>query len=358
MVDSLNPGGAERMAINLANSLLGEVEASYLCCTRYEGMLKEELNEKVGYCFLNKKHSLDFRALNKLRSFIKKEQIDLVHAHGTSWFWGVLLKISGLKIKLVWHDHYGNRLKNKSKNFALIHSSAYFDGVLVLTDELQKWALRKLKCQNIIKLPNFIVDKNRVSFKSKDKHSQKFLIVNVANLRKPKNHLNLLKAFRDFSKKKPNVYLQLIGKDYNDKYSAELKRFIKNNSLSNRVEIISGITRVMPYLNNADLAVLSSDWEALPLSVLEYGLSGLPVVATNVGECSQILKNRGLLVTPGKVGELEKAISEYYTNPQKRKDDALALQSHIKNNYTRAAVLPELIEFYFNVRGEKEYGHK
>ncbi|MGW1455089.1 glycosyltransferase family 4 protein [Salegentibacter agarivorans] len=354
LIDTLNPGGAERMAVNLANSLKTEMDASFLCCTREEGMLKEELEDGVGYLFLNKKNSFDLKAFWKLREFIKSERIDLVHAHGTSWFWGVLLKVSGLKIKLVWHDHYGNRLKRGRKNNILINSSKYFDGVLVLSDEQERWAKKTLKRQNITRIPNFIVNQNKVFFKDKKNHNKNFIIVCVANLRKPKNHLNLLKAFRNFSKKETKVCLQLIGNDYNDNYSAELKRFIKNNSLEDKVKIVSGTTKVMAYLNNADLAVLSSDWEALPLSVLEYGLAGLPVITTDVGECSLILKNRGILVSRGEVGELERAMLEYYYNPLKREEDALALQFHIKNNYSLTAVLPKLINFYFSVGEEHD----
>ncbi|MDT0645301.1 glycosyltransferase [Zunongwangia sp. F260] len=358
LIDSLNPGGAERMAVNIANVLAEELEASYLCTTREEGMLKKELGDGVGFLFLNKKHSLDLCALKRLRTFIKEEKIEIIHAHGTSWFLGVLLKIIGTKVILVWHDHYGNRLKNKRMNLALIYSSVYFDGVLVLSEELKKWTLKNLKSQHVIKLPNFILNKNRLHLQNKRKHDKRFIIVNVANLRQPKNHLNLLKAFRNFSKKESNIFLRLIGNDYRDNYSSKLKMFIERNSLTEKVEIISGTTEVMPYLNNADLAVLSSDWEALPLSILEYGLSGLPVISTNVGECPEILKNRGILVTPGKVGALEKAIIEYYDNPLKRKEDAQALHLHIKNNYTRAAVLPKLIGFYDRLRGGKGNGQK
>ena len=55
LIDSLRPGGAEKMAMTYANALVGQVEGSYLCCSRMEGMLKESLLPEVGYLFLNKK---------------------------------------------------------------------------------------------------------------------------------------------------------------------------------------------------------------------------------------------------------------------------------------------------------------
>jgi hypothetical protein len=86
LIDSLEAGGAERVAVNYANGLLDIVDASYLCATRAEGLLKGELNKDVGYLFLNKKTTLDSKAIKLLYQFIKDEKIQIVHAHGSSFF--------------------------------------------------------------------------------------------------------------------------------------------------------------------------------------------------------------------------------------------------------------------------------
>ena len=47
VIDTLQPGGAEKMAVNIANLISKEVEKSFLCCTRKQrACLKEELNAK------------------------------------------------------------------------------------------------------------------------------------------------------------------------------------------------------------------------------------------------------------------------------------------------------------------------
>ena len=51
LIDSLQAGGAERMAVHIANSLNPLVEGSYLCVSRKEGPLKASLNKEVGYLF-------------------------------------------------------------------------------------------------------------------------------------------------------------------------------------------------------------------------------------------------------------------------------------------------------------------
>ena len=86
VIDSLEIGGAEKMAVNYANALLTKIEFSGLVATRAEGSLKNQLNEKVSYLFLNRKRIIDFAAVLRLRKYCKENNIDFIQAHGTSYF--------------------------------------------------------------------------------------------------------------------------------------------------------------------------------------------------------------------------------------------------------------------------------
>ena len=59
VIDSLQTGGAERMAVNFANGLADEVEFSGLIATRSEGALKKQLNSNVNYLFLDKRKAIE-----------------------------------------------------------------------------------------------------------------------------------------------------------------------------------------------------------------------------------------------------------------------------------------------------------
>ncbi len=335
------------MAVNLANSLLGEVEASYLCCTRKEGMLKDELEEEVGYLFVNKKHSLDLLAFWKLRTFIKKEQIELVHAHGTSWFWGVLLKLSGLKIKLVWHDHYGESEQLDQRDIKFLKPlSRYFDGIISVNDSLKAWAERELSSDKVIQLNNFIVPSKKVDSEVQLKGDPTdFKIVCVANLRPQKDHLNLLSAFEMLNIDK--ISLHLIGVDPGTMYSQALKEEITKSG--KKIFHYGSTPNVFGLLEQADLGVLSSRSEGLPLALLEYALVGLPVVCTEVGQCREVVEDTTLLVPPSNPEALAEAIKFYFYNPDRRKRDAYGLQEKIKMEYSKESLLPVLLQFYANL---------
>ena len=158
LIDSLEAGGAERMAVNYANALADEIEFSALVATRKEGVLRNQLDKKVDYLFLNKKRTVDFRAIFKLRKYILKHQIQIVQAHSSSFFLAVLVKLSLPRVKIIWHDHYGNSdfLENRSKALLQL-ATFFFSGIIAVNEKLKTWALEQLHYKNGIYLPNFAV---------------------------------------------------------------------------------------------------------------------------------------------------------------------------------------------------------
>ena len=149
IVDTLNVGGAERMAVNMANSLSNYNVDSHICATRSEGKLKGALNSNVHYLLLKKKSVLDFKAILRLRTYIKRHRINILHAHGTSFFIATLIKCLIWNVKVIWHDHYGNRVndKNKLKLIVLKLCSFNFSIVYCVNEELRDWAIKNIYCK-------------------------------------------------------------------------------------------------------------------------------------------------------------------------------------------------------------------
>lgn len=69
----------------------------------------------------------------------------------------------------------------------------------------------------------------------------------------------------------------------------------------------SDIERIMPAF---DMLCLSSTAEGFPNVIGEAMASGLPCVATDVGDCAELLGGTGLIVPPGDPGPMAKAIRE------------------------------------------------
>jgi glycosyltransferase involved in cell wall biosynthesis len=342
------------MAVTYANALVGQVEGSYLCCSRMEGMLKESLLPEVEYLFLNKKSSLDLKAIFKLRGFIKSRQISIVHAHSTSFFLAGCLKLTGLKFKLVWHDHYGESELLKERDHKVLRIfSRLFSGIISVNTQLKKWAEQHLECRNVVEIKNFIPKStseinSRIRLKGKE---DEFKIICVANLRPQKDHLNLIKAFECLSTDLPGS-LHLIGEDPGTQASNSILKSIEDSPLKENIHYYGVQAEILSLLHQADLGILSSRSEGLPVALLEYGMAGLPVVCTNVGKCAEVIGQNGRIVEVNDPTALADGILFYMENKEKMKLDAENFRVSVLENYSQKAVIKKIIKFYNNLAQE------
>ena len=115
-----------------------------------------------------------------------------------------------------------------------------------------------------------------------------------------------------------------------------------------KLNIISGVPNASRYLKNFDIFVLPSLKEGLPYVILEAGLAGLPVIASNVGGIPEIIENGkdGLLVPPADPKELIKAIKKLIEDKTLRENLAKNLHEKITKEFSLEKMLRETISLY------------
>jgi glycosyltransferase involved in cell wall biosynthesis len=291
IIDTLTIGGAEKMAVNYANSLAKRIEFSGIIATREEGVLKKQLTDKVGYLFLRKKRVLDFAAFWRLRKYCKVNKIDYVHAHGSSYFSAFFLKLIYPKIQLIWHNHHGlSESLSGKKLYVLKMASYFFKGNIAVNKNLENWAKNNLNCKNVIYLPNFTnvdirSDENTILHGNEGKR-----ILCLANLRFQKNHFLLLEIAEKLKVSHPDWSFHLVGNDLNDEYSKRIKTIIKDKDLNN-IFIYGTKNDTTNIIKQSEITILTSDIEGLPVAIIEYGLLSKATVATAVGEIPLLIKN-------------------------------------------------------------------
>ena len=349
IIDSLNAGGAETVAVNSFNALNNYNQCNaYLCVTREEGPLKELIENTSRYLFLNKKSTLDFKAIKILKDFIFNNGIDIIHAHSTSFFLAYLLRIRLTNLKIVWHNHSGANIYSRGKKLWILKSCAKsFSAIINVSDSLNEWSKNLLKFTNSFRLNNFATPNIQDHITSL-KGQSAIKIVCVAGFRKEKDHVTLLKAFKELLRHYPQSTLHLIGNDYDDDYSNSIKSFIKDETLIDKVFLYGSIKDVFNVLKQASVGVLSSKSEGLPISLLEYGLAELPVVVTNVGDCVKVVQHNisGLLVERENEIEFANAIKELLDNPEEAKKIGRRLKLNIEQNYSKEKYIEDLISIY------------
>ena len=306
IIDSLDIGGAEKMAVNYANALSHKIEFSGLVTTRREGELKSQLNSEVNYLFLNRKRTFDIRAIIIFRNYCKKNKINYLQPHSSSFFTAILVKFTLPKIKIIWHDHNGlSEFLSTRKSFALKLASFFFECIIVVNNQLKQWAQKELYCKKIFYLANFTTLKDDEISTTKLKGFEGKKILCLANLRIQKNHFLLLDVAKKIKESHPDWTFHLVGKDFNDEYSKQIKEQILSNNLEEQVFIYGSKKDSISIIKQAEIAILTSQSEGLPVAILEYGLSKRPIVSTEVGEIPLIIKNgvNGFIVPKFDVNE-------------------------------------------------------
>ncbi len=300
LIDSLDAGGAETMAVNFANGLADTVSFSGLIATRSEGPLRTTLSKEVEFKFLNKKSAFDLKAIRQLYLYCKRYRINAIHAHSTSIYMAILIKAINPSLKVIWHDHYGNsEFLGNRPTFMLQLALQFTDGAVAVNSKLEQWIKKSLKFSKTLNLPNFAVKKTEKPATTLHgiKESR---IVCLANLREQKNHQLLVRVASILKTTHPSWSFHFVGKDFNDSISDNLKSSIRALEVQDSIFLYGTRDDIGNILNQSDIAVLASKSEGLPVALLEYGLYSKPTLATNVGEI-------GLVIQDGKNGYLARS---------------------------------------------------
>jgi glycosyltransferase involved in cell wall biosynthesis len=135
----------------------------------------------------------------------------------------------------------------------------------------------------------------------------------VANLKKIKNHIFLLRAFRELLKEYRDVKLLLIGQGFkNDPESSEqqIREYIDENELKHSVFLLGYRSDIPEILSIMDIFCLTSVKEGLPISLIEAMAAGLPIVGTDVeGIRDAIIQNKtGFLIDINDMSGLKNAL--------------------------------------------------
>ncbi len=348
IIDSLDIGGAEKMAVNYANSLSERIEFSSIIVTRKEGPLKNQVLKNVGYLFLRRKKTIDFQAIFKLRKYCIENRIEYLHPHSNSYFTAVLLKFTLPSVKILWHDHYGmSEFLNSRSSFVLKLFSNFFLGIISVNYQLKDWAEKELNCKNVIYLPNFTSVEDNINKETILKGLDGKRILCLANLRIQKNHFLLLDVAERLKETHPEWSFHLVGKDFEDEYSKKLRRTIEEKQLSNVVYVYGSKNDTVNIINQADITILTSNSEGLPVALLEYGLLKKPTVTTDVGEIPLIIKNEynGLIVPRGNSDLFYDSLVRVIDNEVFRKEISENLFKTILENNSEQAVLKKYINW-------------
>ena len=347
LIDSLDAGGAERMAVNIANANARAGIDSYVCSTVRSGPLEAFIDDEVAFKNLGKSRRLDLRAFVRFFKYVKMQEIAIIHAHSTSIQLAVLTKLRFPKVKIIWHNHYGMNATMKGISRVKFKLMARFiDAGIAVSAPLKNFAEQTLHIKKSYFINNFSEISRNTNHHTELKGEEGKRIICLANLRPVKNHLRLIMAFKKSLVNGPSWTLHLVGKDFGDEYSKAIVEVVKSENLEASVFYYGSQNDISHILSQATCGVLASTSEGLPLSLLEYGSASLPVITTDVGQCSTVIGMNGIVISDV-IEELPDAFNKIYSmSIQELKSMGLNYHKSIKKQYSEDAFMARLLPIY------------
>jgi glycosyltransferase involved in cell wall biosynthesis len=316
-------GGAERLAAQVAARLDRDRFESILCASRRtdEPLLDRELAEAgVEVLALGRRSKLDLRAWRPLVR--RLDEVDVVHAHmfGSN-VWGTALGRLKRVPVVVAHEHtwsFQGQPLRRLLDRELV--GRFADAFIAVAEEDRRKMIEVegVDPDTIRLIPNGIPDPEpggRAAVRRELGIAGDAPVIGVVcELRAQKALEVLFEAAARLRQDLPGLRVLVAG-DGPERESLEQEA--RRLDLDGTVQLL-GIRRDVPALLDAlDVAVLSSDYEGSPLSVMEYMAAGKPVVSTRVGGVPELVEHgvHGLLVEPRDPAALAAAIGRLLRDP-------------------------------------------
>jgi len=299
VIDSLAPGGADRMLLDIVNNLDIEKYRVSVCITRSNQALSSELHSDIPFITLGRKWRFDPEGFTGFKQFSDQQDVDVYHVHGRSSYSFVLLaRLLGFcKAPIVFHDHYGSLHIDNSvplwfKVFgagALAHYIGVCEGlaswaadagvpeekITVVGNGLDLSRFEKIKALNLHSLVNIPVDKP--------------IGIVVGTIRADKGLDLLIDACMHFNHE-DMPYFVIVGTEFDDDFNRTCKNKLKGAGLESYFKFAGIQENALAWIKGADFAVMPARSESGPLVLIEYMLCEVPFVAFNVGWVSNLVQ--------------------------------------------------------------------
>ncbi len=376
LIESLAMGGAENLAVRMANQLAAEGHESHLIILTEEGALSERVATGVqvhylGFRRASIRNPFAFGASLKtgyslLRSVVEKQDIQVVQSHlPGSNFMGLLLELRGVcPVLATIHNNeefrYGdadNPVLVMARKFAYSLLLRRGHGIVAVSEDVRSSLVRQLKCgpelakrvsvvTNAVPLPDILpseeISQIRSSFGIPDKTP---FILAAGRLSEQKNFVDLVAAAGLLKEDGADFRLVIGGEG---ELRPQLESQIKSMGLADHVQLPGVLSNLNQVMQAADIFVMSSLWEGLPLVLLEAMAASLPTVAFAIPGIDEVVEAEvhGLKVPVGDSRELADGLAELLASEDHRLTMGKAARDLISSQYNFQTLIFQLVDLY------------
>jgi sugar transferase (PEP-CTERM/EpsH1 system associated) len=328
VLHSLHVGGAEVLAARLARQLQSSFRFVFVCLDE-QGTLGDELSkEQFAVRVLGRRPGFDARCTWQLQQILKQERVDLVHAHQyTPFFYSLIARVLCRKPAILFTEHgrtfpdfrrpkrvLVNRLLLERRDRVVAVGKSVREALLRFEGIPKERVTVIYNGMNTAAYAPGVHDRNAVRAEL-GVGAEDLVILQVARLDPIKDHATALRTLEHVVWHHKHARLVLVGEGPE---LGNIQNLIRERGLETSVRVL-GLRKDIPRLMRAaDIFLLTSLSEGIPLTLIEAMAAGLPIVATQVGGVPELVEEgiTGLLAPVADDAYLADCILRLARNPQ------------------------------------------
>ena len=344
VVDSMEMGGAEKLTATFCRLQRDRGHTASVHCLYEVGVLGEVLRAE-GFEVILQRPSAFFHLMRCLYKTFKRSRPDVVHCHNATAaiIAAFPARLAGVKTVIVTRHGLVKPPYQIRRELKFALASRWCDWVVGVCEGTRANLLAApfAARDRIIHIYNGALP---ADLRAVPRPKSGFTLLHVGRLAPTKDHATLLRAVALTRLHHPNVQLWMIG---DGPLEVSLRKLSDELGLNECVTFFGEQADVSPFLLAADLFVISSVTEGLPVSLLEAMSVGLPAVVTDVGGMGEIARLSGAVtLVPSsdpqgmatalcdaiarrqelhKMGQLASSCYEQYFRPERMLDDYMSL---------------------------------
>lgn len=363
-------GGAEEHMLTLLRGLNRHLFRLHLVCTpELARLMKHDLPSDVEVFQLRLDKPWQMWSAMQLAEILRRRRVEILHSHlfyaslfssPVAWMCSVPVVVETPHVREVWRQGLKSRYTiDRLVGHCVTHYIAVSEAngrylaeqkglpaqkISVIHNGSDLNRFRQARCKSAQKRATLGLQK------------EELVLLVAGRLEPQKGHSILLKALPQVRHAFPNVRAVFAGEGA---LVRQLQQQARDLGLEEVVDFVGFQSNMEDWFSVADITVLPSFYEGLPLAAIESLAAGTPVIATAVDGTPEIVihERTGLTVAPGADDELATAICALLADPKLRSQFGSAGRAWVEQEFSQERQIKKTEDLYLNSLQRARSGH-
>jgi len=361
-IETGGPGGAETVFLELASNL-DRARFRSIALLPPGSWLPQQLEDrKIPAVIARSKVWYDLHLPKVMSHLVKKEKVDLIHAHlpDQNFYSCLVGRWTGCKVVVTYHGApqppASAGMRGAIKSWVVRRNAS---AIVVVSDYLRQMfadsgypAAVMTRIYNGINMGSYSSRSNAPLRKELGLAEDAKLVGMVANLRRPKGYEYFVRAARQITDRIPETRFISVG-EKDTVIAGELTDLIHQLGLEGKFFFLGFRSDIPAILKGLDVFVLSSTDEGLSIATIEAMAAGRPVVVTRSGGPEEIVKDgqTGFLVPPANAEALAERVCDVLGDPQLASSLGESAREDVHKRFDLSNMIREYESLYLRCLG-------